>query len=453
MKSQTETIDVNRRDFLSGGSFATFLMMMGAVELKAQNSAAPAAKKYAGDPVNVAVIGLGGHGREILKHLALLENANVVGICDTYPAMVRRSKELAPKAETTEDYKTLLANKEIKAVIIATPTHQHRQIALDAMAAGKHVYCEAPIAHTMEDARAIALAAKNNPRVIFQSGLQMRSDPQRRFLLDFIRAGAAGKNVSARAQWQKKVSWRQASPNPDREKEINWRLSSETSLGLVGEIGTHQIDVLAWYINAHPVAVTGHGSIVQWSDGRDVPDTVQASLEFPGGFMLNYSATLANSFDADYEMMYGTDAAVMLRQNKAWMFKEVDAPLLGWEVYARKDTFYKETGIALVANATKLVAQGDKPVEEAPYAESPLHYSLESFLINSNELSTAVEDFNSTFDPNDKPALIKYLSTLKRQPAAGYKEGYDAAVIAIKANEAVMKKEKIVFKKEWFELA
>lgn len=455
MKTQTEQIDLNRRDFLRDGSLASLMMMMGAVEIRAQDAkpAAAAAKKYAGDPIKVGVIGCGTHGREILKHLALLENADVIGLCDTYPAMLRRSKESAPKAENYEDYHKLLAQKEVQAVVVATPTHQHRQIVLDAFAAGKHVYCEAPIAHTLDDARAIAKSAQSHPKLVFQAGLHMRSDPQRRFLLDFVRAGAAGRNVHARAQWQKKQSWRQASPNPEREREINWRLRSESSLGLVGEIGMHQIDVVGWMMNARPVAVTGHGHLVQWSDGRDVPDTIHAAFEFPGGVMLQYNATLANSFDAEYEMIYGTDAAVMLRQNKAWMFKEVDAPLLGWEVYARKDTFYKETGIALVANATKLVAQGDKPVEEAPFADHPLHYALESFLINANELTTAVEDFSATFNPNDKPALEKYLSTLKRQPAAGYREGYEAAVTVIKANEAIVKGERIVFSKEWFDLA
>ena len=162
--------------------------------------------------------------------------------------------------------------------------------------------------------------------------------------------------------------------------------------------------------------------------------------------------TLANSFDSEYEMFYGTDSAVMLRENKAWMFKEVDSPLLGWEVYARKDTFYKETGVALVANATKLKAQGNKPVEEAPFADTPLHYALDNFLTNVNDTSGAVEDFAATYNINDKAALQKYLSESKRQPAAGWKEGLESTIVALKANEAILKGQKIVFQKEWFEV-
>ena len=119
------------------------------------------------------------------------------------------------------------------------------------------------------------------------------------------------------------------------------RLIGSTSPGLVGEMGIHQLDTVSWFLNARPVSVTGFGGILNWNDGRDVPDTIQAVIEYPGDVFLSYEATLGNSFDSDYEMLFGTDSAVMLRANKAWMFKEVDSPLLGWEVYARKDEFYK----------------------------------------------------------------------------------------------------------------
>ena len=453
MKKKSNLPDCTRRDFVKGGSFATLMSLLGAVELRAQDAGKKADEKPTGPQVKLGVIGLGPWGREHLATLARLKEAKVAAICDTYPAMLRRSGDAAPGATAYADYKELLANKEIQAVVIATPTHQHRDVVLAALQAGKHVYCEAPLAATHEDARAIAKAAKAMPKVVFQSGLQSRSDPQRHFLLQFIRSGAMGKTVTARAQWHKKQSWRAASPNPDREKEVNWRLKNETSTGLVGEIGVHHLDMASWTINALPVAATGFGSLLHWNDGRDVFDTVQAVVEFPGGVRLMQDCTLANSFDADYEMYYGTDSAVMIRGNKAWMFKEVDSPLLGWEVYARKDEFFKETGIALVANATKIVAQGDKPVEDAPFTNTPLFYALEAFLANCNEIGAAVEDFNATFNPKDLKALEKYLADIKRQPAATWKEGYEATVMALKTNEAIVKGQKLAFQKEWFEIA
>jgi predicted dehydrogenase len=252
----------------------------------------------------------------------------------------------------------------------------------------------------------------------------------------------------ARAQWHKKQSWRSTSPNPTREQEINWRLANTTSSGLIGEYGVHQLDSAVWFLGARPVSVSGFGSVMFWKDGRDVPDTVQLLVEFPGGVNLLYDASLSNSFDSEYEMYYGSDAAVMLREGKAWMFKEVDAPLLGWEVYANKDSFYKETGIALSANATKL-NKSTKPGEaDSP---TPLFSALDAFATNTNEIGAAVEDFKASYDINDVKALREYLSKIKMQPAAGYQEGLDATVIAIKANEAVVKGQKVSLGKELFE--
>jgi len=446
----TDANDISRRAFVQRGSFAALVAGLGAVELRAQ-APAPAEKKAAYS-VNVAVIGLGPWGREIVNVLARTKEAKLVAICDTYAAMVRRSAENAPGAAQESDYKKVLANKDVQAVVIATPTHQHRPLVIEALAAGKHVYCEAPLAHTVEDARAIAQAAKNTPTSVFQAGLQLRSDAQRHFLLQFVRSGALGKNLFARAQWHKKQSWRKASPNADREREINWHLRAEQSAGLVGEIGIHQVDNNSWFLKDLPTAVTGFGGVLQWADGRTVADTAQCVFDYPQGVNFIYDASLANSFDSDYEMIYGTDAAVMMRGGKAWMFKESDAPLLGWEVYARKDNFHKETGIALVANATKLAAQGEQVEDNTPAMTTSLQAAMENFLTNVNEVSGAVEDFKATFGDADKVALVKHLVTVPRQPAASAQDGFEATVSVIKASEAVAKKTRIVFAKEWFQI-
>lgn len=457
MNKNDQLSDLNRRDFLRGSSFSTLMMMMGGVLIKAQDkpkdAEAPTQYKTTGAPVKCGVIGCGSWGREILRTLALLPNAPVIAICDTYPAMLRRAKESAPNAESYDDYTKLLAQKDVKAVIVATPSHQHREITLAALKAGKHVYCEAPLASSVEDARSIAKAAQASVKLNFQSGLQLRSDPQRHFLLQFIRAGAMGKPLKARAQWHKKQSWRFTSPNPEREKELNWRLQNATSAGLIGELGIHQLDMASWFIKARPVAVNGYAETMLWNDGRQVPDTMQVTFEFPEGMLLNFEGSIATSFDSDYEVYYGTDSAIMVRENKAWMFKEVDAPLLGWEVYARKESFHKETGIALVMDASKSAGAGAGG--EEPPAITPLQYALEAFIANTNTHHAAVEDFAANFDANDTDALKEYLGTIgkSRRHAAGYIEGYEAAVMAIKANEAALKRQRLVFQKEWFELA
>ena len=446
--------DFNRRDFLKSGSVATLMTMLGGVDLFAQaNAGAAGESKPAGPKVKVAVIGLGAWGREILNTLAVIPEADVAMICDTYAASLRRSSGLTAQAAQTQAFDVVLQNKDIKAVVLATPTHLHKDIALAALKAGKHVYCEAPLAHTIDDARAIALAAKATPQVVFQSGLQLRSDPQRHFLVPFIRSGAMGQSLNARAQFHKKQSWRTTSPKPEREKELNWRLNKETSLGLVGELGCHAIDQASWFFNLRPTAVTGFGSIAFWKDERDVPDTVQAVFEMPGGVTLTYDATLANSFDAQYEIFFGSDAAVMLRDGKAWLFKEVDSPLLGWEVYASKETFYKETGIVLKAGASKSVPANAQQSQESQFANTPLFSALTTFLRNCSDLSAATEDAIAAFGAEDKENIAAQVAKVQKRAAAGYLEGFQSAVTVIKANEAILKHERIALQREWYELA
>ena len=457
-QSHDSQADFNRRDFLKGSSFAALMTMMGGVQLMAQSaSEQKSAVPDSGPKVKVAVIGLGSWGREILDQLGRLEKAEIVAICDNYPAMMRRSATKAPGAKQVEDYQELLKDAAIQAVIVATGSHQHKDIVIAALKAGKHVYCEAPLAHTVEDARAIALAAKESTAQVFQVGLQGRSDPQRHFLLPFIRSGALGKPVMARAQWHKKQSWRQASPNSDRERAINWRLNKSTSPGLIGETGIHAIDQAGWFMNIKPVAVTGFSSTLLWKDdGRDVPDTVEAMIEFPGGVKMNYNASLATSFDSENELLYGTDATVMMRDGKAWMFKEVDSPLLGWEVYARKDNFFNETGIVLAVGSSKQTALVDgAQAQQAP----PAHYhALKAFVANCKEVTAEVADFKSNYESATKEQLGEHVLSLKvgqnaDRPAAGYHEGFVATVLALKVNEAVNTGKRIEFKKEWFELA
>ena len=461
MNKSENVPEFNRRIFLKNTSLATAMTMMGGVELRAADTPKPAAsaeppltKIPIGPTVKYGVIGLGARGREVLKDLALLPNAPVAAICDNYPPSLRRAGDNdAPKAERFDDYQQLLASKQVQAVVIATPTPDHREMALAALQAGKHVYCEAPLANSIEDAKAIAAAARDSIKLVFQAGLQERSHPQRLFLLPFIRAGALGETVLARAQSHRNNSWVSASSNPEHEKALNWRLHQKTSAGLMGEVGIHPIDAVSWFLRARPAAITGFGSLRRWKDGRDVADTVQGVFEYPAGIRLIYDATLCNSFDKEYEMYYGTESAIMVRDAKAWLFKEVGSEQLGWEVYARKDDFYTETGIALVANATKQAAIGTAATAGNTTPFTPLYYALEAFTANVGQLNAAVKDFIDSFGDSDPQALADSLKALKPYaPAANWRDGLDATILAIKANEAVLRQQKITVENEWFDL-
>src|SRR6267378_961746 len=121
-ENENDPLGYNRRDFLKGGSVATLMTMLGGVELLAAETApAPTGELKSTEKVKVAVIGLGSWGREILNTLGRIPMADIAAICDTYPSSLRRAATAAPSAIQTPDYKTILANNDIKCVIIDPP--------------------------------------------------------------------------------------------------------------------------------------------------------------------------------------------------------------------------------------------------------------------------------------------------------------------------------------------
>jgi predicted dehydrogenase len=361
-----------------------------------------------------------------------------------------------------KDYKALLGDKSIDAVVVATPTHLHKEIAVEALKAGKHVYCEVPLAHTLEDARAIALAAKAAPKQLFQAGLQNRSDKGRLYAFtSFMKAGAVGQLAMARAQWHKNNSWRMAAANADREKALNWRLDKNVSLGMIGEVGIHQIDQTSWFLNGLPAAFSGFGSVVMYKDGRDVADTIQAVADYAGGVRLLYDATLANSFDAAYEVIYGNYAAMLFRDNRQWLFQEVNTMLLGWEIYAMKEEFYNATGIVIAAGASKSTRSAKAPAKAGttppPAQDTVLMSAIGNFLRNAADLEAGLKSAQESFS-GDEDSILEQVATvktemLKKRPGASYLQGFQATVAAIKANEAVAGNKRVEVGRDLYELS
>ena len=278
----------------------------------------------------------------------------------------------------------------------------------------------------MEDARAIALAAQQSTKLKFQGGLQGRSNALYNHVSKFVKSGALGSPVQVTAQWNKKQSWRRMAPTPERESELNWRLSSKSSAGLIGEIGIHHLDLAMWYLKSLPTSVSGTGAIAIWKDGRDVADTLQCIIEFPNSVRMIYSSTLANSFSDSFTLFQGNNSSLMMREKDGWMIKEADSPLLGWEVYARKEQIHNETGIAMVADATKILEAGKEPAKEAL---SPTR----------DALTRALDEFAHSVRVDSRVAC-------------GPLEAYQATVAAIKTNEAIVAGSRLVFDKSSFEL-
>lgn len=368
--------DPTRREFLATTAGAAAAMVL-------VPRLAPAAVRSAAGPVSIGLIGAGRQGRAILGELQKLEAAKVAAVCDSEDSRLQSGLRRVQGAEGFADYRALLERKDVQAVFVATPSHLHRQIALDAVQAGKHVYCEAPLATTLEDCRAIEQAA-SRARTLFQVGLEARSNPIYQLARTFFRSDSVRDLVMIRSQFAQKTSWRVPSADAAKDREMNWRLDPEVSIGLAGEQGTLQFDAVHWYLNAYPKLVRGHGSVRVHRDGRTVHDTIHCDLIFPDGAVMTYGATLGSSFEGRHEVFFGSNATIKLAWTAGWMFKEADAPTQGWEVYANRQQFHADEGITLIADATKLAAQG-RLKEGVLLPNTPLWYAINDFLRSITE--------------------------------------------------------------------
>ncbi len=350
-------------------------------------------------PATVGVIGLGRQGRAIIAELQKMDGVKIGAVCDNDPTRLDAGGKRAQGAATFATHAELIEKaKDVTICIIATPTHLHRQIAVDLLAAGKHVYCEAPIAHTIEDSKAILAAAKG-AKSIFQPGLEGRCDPIYRLARTFFRSDSVRDLISMRGQNNQKTSWRVPASDPSREKALNWRLDEGVTLGLPGEWGTHQFDVFCWYRDQYPATIRTTGDVFFHKDGRTTPDTIACDLMWADKRVAHYDATLANSYQGKHEVFHGSNAAIKLAWTHGWMFKEADAPTQGWEVYANRQQFHNDEGITLIANATKLAEQG-KLKDGVGMPQTPLYYALEAFLQTvgngAKQLATAEDGHRAT---------------------------------------------------------
>lgn len=364
--------DVDRRRFLTqmaGG--------VAAVALLPNLGLAREPKPDAG--LRVALVGVGRQGRAILGEIQKIPGAEVVAICDTDERRLASGLRRTSGAKGYPTMDDLLKDAgTFDAIIVATPTYTHREVGTRAIETGKHVYVECPLASTVEDCAALARASRGAMGVV-AAGLQARTDPVYGLARGFFRSDSVRDLVSMRAQHNRKTSWRTPASDPKREKLLNWRLDPAVTTGLAGEWGTHQFDVFNWFRDRYPVWVRGGGSIRLYDDGRTVPDTIYCDLGWDDGTVLQYSATLANSYQQVFEVFFGTNAAIKLAWTHGWMFKEADAPTQGWEVYANRQEFFRDEGITLIADATKLASQG-KLKEGVGLPHDPLYYALADWL-------------------------------------------------------------------------
>jgi predicted dehydrogenase len=325
----------------------------------------------ASNKISVGVIGAGGRGNYLTQR-AFAGNRGrfqIDATCDTYAGYLARSKDLIQsegknQPKTFIDYKDLLAEKSIDAVIIATPEHLHHRMLLDALAAGKHVYVEKPLAHTVEEAQEIMKAVAKSKSVV-QVGTQNRSNSLYNMAKTMISQGLIGDCHYVRAFWYRNAlptgaaAWRYAWPADASESNMDWkkflgpapqkafsknryfqwRLYWDYSSGIATDLMVHQTDVTAYVLNKGiPNSVVATGGVNRWVDGddRDVPDTWSVLMDYDK-FQINYSSYLGSDHYKYGEQFMGNDGTIEVVGRSTLNFYPESYPGVSAEVKARKE--------------------------------------------------------------------------------------------------------------------
>ncbi len=277
------------------------------------------------DRLSVGIVGPGGRGRGILRTflgLAKDNRAELTAVCDIWgrnrelgAEQVKKATGKAPR--TFNRLEDMLAARDLDAIIIATPDHQHARQLIACLEAKKHVYCEKPFANRLDDANAAIDAARKSDRVV-TIGTQRRSDPRYLAAAELMKSKPIGPIVAVEINQNaySPYRWRnKALVSAVKEKDTDWkaflmgrpmrkfdphqygefRLYRDFSTGIIDQWMTHLIDTVHLLAGgSFPRSVTAHGGCYAWKDGRENGDTVHVALDYPEGFLATYSCTLAN---------------------------------------------------------------------------------------------------------------------------------------------------------------
>lgn len=277
----------------------------------------------ANDTIQVGVIGTGDRGGGLVNLIQNFPNFKVVACCDILPFRLEKAMGRADAgAKAYEDYRRLIDNKDLDAIVIATPLSMHHDMAVDALDSGRHVYCEKTMCYEIKDSIDLVRRVREKPDQVFQVGHQYRFNPLYFKVAQFIREGFLGDITNITIQWNRNADWRRPVPDPKFERIINWRMYREYSGGLTAELNSHQIDFVNWVFDSHPVRVIGFGGIDYWKDGRETFDNVNSTLEYANGMKVNCVCLTANAFEGYQLKFKGSKGTIVMGVDDATFYWE-----------------------------------------------------------------------------------------------------------------------------------
>lgn len=436
-----QTRYVDRRSFLSAAAAGAGV----AFAAKAFGQESPSGTLPA------ALIGAGTQGQNLLNACMKIPGIHVKAVCDIWENY--NQKQAARiltgfKQEHTlySDYRDMLEKeKDLAAVIVATPDFCHAEQTVACLKAGLNVYCETPMANSIAGAREMAKAAKETGKLL-QIGLQRRSNPKYTYCYEHIinETKLLGTLTALNGQWNQSVQtdrgWPRRAPLDDEtlkkygyasmQQFRNWRWYKEMGGGPLTSFGTHQIDVFNWYMEGPPKSVLASGGTDYYKgDSYECPDTVMAicEYEFKGGtFRAMYQTINANSNFGYYETFMGDQGTLHISEapGRAAVYREPASP--DWDKWVK----------------IGILKEPEKPEAEKEKTETP-----DGIVVDVEE-SVAPPSYNLPVkftDPVHTPHLANFFNAVKGQgklvcPA---ETGFASFVTVMKINEAIASGNKI----------
>jgi predicted dehydrogenase len=307
MKEKQES---SRRSFIKKLTTTTAAVAVGSNLFASENTVKPFAilKRQLGyelnDQINIALIGAGGMGNSDTDTALKIPGVKLVAVCDLYDGRLKDAKaKWGADIFTTRVYKEILNRKDIDAVIIATPDHWHQQISVDAMHAGKHVYCEKPMVHAITEGPAVIKAQKETGK-IFQVGSQGVSSLGNEKAHELLKSGAIGQLNYAEGFWARReplevwqypipadaspqtVDWETYISNTkkrpfDEKRFFRWRNYTDYGTGMAGDLFVHLFSSLHFITDSvGPNKIYASGGLRFWNDGREVPDVLLGTFDY-----------------------------------------------------------------------------------------------------------------------------------------------------------------------------
>jgi predicted dehydrogenase len=293
----------------------------------------------ANDRIRLAGIGVGSRGGYDLGIAARAENTQVVAVADVYaPRLAQIKEQLAPSGDAYKDYRELLDRKDVDAVIIGSPDHWHVPMILDSVRAGKDVYCEKPVTHSIEEGEKL-LAATADSKQVVQVGYQQRSWPHYQAAREIVASGRLGALPLIQSSWyqgyshvakpavEADIDWKSflgsAPDQPfDPLRRTYWRWFWDFGGGHLTDLFSHWVDVIHWCIGeSSPTTVDALGTRNVFPE-FECPDTITATYQYPGGFNVVHTGSLAGSIEDGNILFRGHQGLLRLNRGGYAFFDE-----------------------------------------------------------------------------------------------------------------------------------